>query len=112
MRITDTAHRLNELMSEYGLRQQDLANRTGISKATISHYVKNEREPKQDKIAVISKAFDVDPAWLMGFDVPMKKNKYGSGAADAEIVFLYGKLSDENKKKALDYIQYLLDRQS
>lgn len=72
MKISNTKERLNELMTQYGLKQSDIVKRTGLNKATISYYMSGKREPAQDNIFVIAQAFHVDPAWLMGYDVPMR----------------------------------------
>ena len=38
----------------------------------MSEYIKGLYDPKQDKIYVMAQALNVDPVWLMGFDVPME----------------------------------------
>ena len=66
-------NRLNELLATRGILASDLASKTGISKATISKYTHGQIEAKQDKVALIASAYGIDPAWLMGYDVPMQK---------------------------------------
>ena len=65
------AQRLRELLDHYGIRQTDLAARTGISKSSLSHYLKGDWEGKQDVIYKISSAYGISSAWLMGVDCPM-----------------------------------------
>ena len=65
------AQRLRELLDHYNIRQADLAARTGISKSSLSHYLKGDWEGKQDVIYKISSAYGVSSAWLMGVDCPM-----------------------------------------
>lgn len=65
------AQRLRELLDYYSIRQADLASRTGISKSSLSHYLKGDWEGKQDVIYKISNAYGVSAAWLMGVDCPM-----------------------------------------
>jgi repressor LexA len=55
-----------------GLKQADLVERTGIGKSSISTYIAGAYEPKQKNLHKIAAALDVDPAWLMGLDVPME----------------------------------------
>lgn len=89
MKITDSKHRLEELMEAYDLRPIDIVTKTGISKACMSRYITGERIPKQDKVSIISEAFHVDPAWLMGYDVPMEMTYNKSKAIiDAQITSL------------------------
>ena len=65
------AARLRELLDHYGIRQSDMSERTGISKSSLSHYLKGDWEGKQDVIYKISSAYGVSAAWLMGVDCAM-----------------------------------------
>lgn len=60
------------------MKQVDLVKVTGIGKSSISTYISGEYEPKQKNIYKIAKALDVNEAWLMGYDVPMERNKPAS----------------------------------
>ena len=44
-----------------------------VDKNHISQYINGKAEPRQDKLSILAMALDVDEAWLIGFDVPMKK---------------------------------------
>lgn len=68
-RVTDFAERITELMAELDINQQDICRECNLNKSTISHYVTRKREPRSDKIDIIARAYNVNPAWLMGFDV-------------------------------------------
>ena len=79
MKISTTSQRLNLLMSEQDLKQVDIlkmcqpyCERFGVklSKSHLSQYVSGRAEPMQDKLFILAKAFNVDEAWLMGYDVP------------------------------------------
>lgn len=67
--------RIKKALSVRGMTQSELCERTSIPKSAISEYIKGVYEPKQDRLFVIAQALDVDPVWLMGFDVPMEKGK-------------------------------------
>lgn len=56
----------------YGLSQTDICKATGIASSTLSQYCNGSREPRQKQIALICDAYGINPAWLMGYDVPMK----------------------------------------
>lgn len=75
MSKAEIANRMKEAMKMRKMKQQDLANSTGISKSMISEYCNNRYEPKQTNILKIAKALDVSPTWLMGFDVPIESIK-------------------------------------
>lgn len=51
---------------------KDLADKTGISKASISQYMNGKVKPKADRIYLIAKALNVNEAWLLGYGVPME----------------------------------------
>lgn len=65
--------RIAKALSIRGMRQADLCEKTNIPKSAISQYISGAFEPKQDRVFLISQALNVDPAWLMGFNVPMEK---------------------------------------
>jgi transcriptional regulator with XRE-family HTH domain len=58
-----------------GMKQADLCQITKIPKSAISQYISGAFEPKQDRIYLISKALNVSEAWLMGYDVPMERER-------------------------------------
>lgn len=78
MERKSSAERLNELLNYFNIRQTDLSRRTGIPKSAISMYLKGERSPRQDRISDIAEAYNVNEAWLMGYDVPMRKDNPAS----------------------------------
>ncbi len=66
------SRRLAEAMRIREVTQIDLCRRTGIGKSSISTYLRGDYKAKQDKVDLLSRALGVDPAWLMGYDVPMR----------------------------------------
>lgn len=72
-RSTRCAERIAQALIETNTKQSELCRRTGIPKSAMSQYIKGSFEPKQDRIYKIAEALGVSEAWLMGFDVPMKK---------------------------------------
>lgn len=63
--------RLNEALIYRDMRPVDLAKKTNISESTISQYRSGYAEPKEERLAVIANALDVNPSWLMGLSVSM-----------------------------------------
>lgn len=60
--------RLVERMKELGLRQADLAEKTGISRSLISSYVIGRYEPKDENLQSLAKVLNCDALWLAGYD--------------------------------------------
>lgn len=67
-------YRLKEALSDANMKPIELSEKTGIPKSAISQYMSGYANPKQDRIYLISKALNIDEAWLMGFDVDKKKS--------------------------------------
>ena len=71
--IESCAHRIRKALSIRNMTQSELCRRTKIATSAMSEYLKGLYDPKQDKLYLMSEALNVDPVWLMGFDVPMEK---------------------------------------
>lgn len=83
MKKATTAERLAEYMDLFNVRQVDILNKAKpftekygvkLNKNDLSQYVSGRVEPGQEKVFILSKALNVDPAWIMGLDVPMRKH--------------------------------------
>ena len=68
------ARRLQDALRDKGWSQTDLATEVGLSKGMISLYMSSKSMPESDRLAVIARALEVSPVWLMGANV----NKNGS----------------------------------
>ena len=75
-RIATTSQRLKIAMDMAHKKQADLAELTGLNKATISRYVAGRHEPKADAISSLASALDVAEMWLWGYDVPMERTEF------------------------------------
>lgn len=69
-----TSKRLKQAMNENRLTAQELANKAGIGKASISQYVNGSHAPSNLSAGKLANVLGVDPMWLMGFDVPKNSN--------------------------------------
>ena len=74
--------RIKKALSIRGMKQSEICEKTKIPKSALSEYISGAYEPKQDRLVLIAQALDVDPVWLMGFDVPMEKEKKSSPSED------------------------------
>ena len=82
-KVSTTADRLLYLMQINGLTQGGFLRRcepycqqynVKLGRNAMCQYLQGKVLPKQDKLFIFGKAFNVSEAWLMGFDVPMNKN--------------------------------------
>lgn len=73
--LIDTfANRLRYAIMIKDIKPIELSKKTGISKTNISCYMSGKYEAKQDGVKSLADALEVNPVWLMGYDVPMDKN--------------------------------------
>lgn len=72
--IESCATRIRKALLIRNMKQSELCQKTKIASSAMSEYLSGKYEPKQDKIYLMSEALNVDPVWLMGFDVPMDKD--------------------------------------
>ena len=73
MKYAENAKRLKEAMEKEKITQKELSARTGIRKSSLSQYMNGDHWPDNNlKVGQIANALGVNPAWLMGFDVPMQ----------------------------------------
>ncbi len=70
MKYALTAERIKEAMNDMHITQQELADKSNIGKSSISHYVNGSNEPGNKSAYLMAQVLKVDPAWLMGLDVP------------------------------------------
>ncbi len=100
-----------------------LAEQVGLSKQAISMYLSGARKPKRPTIKVIADALNVNEAWLIGYDVPMKKEVahtsslkellhqieeyFGKNCSDA--LQLYVKLDETDQARITERMTVLLE---
>lgn len=122
--------RLNQLVQEYcGGNQQRFVERTKLNKGAVSQYINGKRAVSNLAASKIGKAFGISPAWVMGFDVPIKPNQYqwtyhkgelerrelcvlslyeDLGWEEFHIMDAYEKFSQEGKNELFSFVEYLI----
>lgn len=116
--MSTASERIKEGMLLRGLKQVDLVEKTGISKGALSSYISGRYVPKQNNTFLIAKALDVNEAWLMGADVPMKREATPTAPTSStdtkgskELTDIYTQLTPHNQRKVLTYSKNLLSTQ-
>ena len=121
------AKRLSQALTENGLKPVYLANKTGIDKSSISHYLAGNYEPKSSKLLRIAEVLNVSETWLMGYDVPKEPRDSLLGLKDSmlftsiqnlannkleeELLVKCTMLNDNNKVKVLEITNMYLREQ-
>lgn len=103
--------------SYFGGSQQTLSEKCGIHKASVSQYVNGKNVPSNLTAKKICDPLGLNPAWLMGFDVPMRiPQDLGSDSGDMsdgrnlyyqEIIPIIKNLPDEKLQKLIEYAKGL-----
>ncbi len=100
------AERLTNIIKENNIDISILANKIGIkSKSTIYRYMNAEMAPKITTVKYLAEIFNVNPVWLMGYDVPMKV----SNNADNKLLDL-SDLSKAEIQEVKNYVDYIKNR--
>ena len=104
-----TAKRLQLALSNMGISQQELADKSGVSKASISQYVNGSHAPGNISAKKMGKVLNVESMWLMGFDVEMRKEISSESAnEDMELVKKFSLLNERDKKVVMSLMDFLL----
>ena len=64
----DFGDRLKELRKEYGLTQQQLAEKLGVSKSVVSFYELKDRAPSPDIVIKLSYIFNTTTDYMLGIE--------------------------------------------
>lgn len=108
-------NRIKKALMIRGMKQSELCRITNIPKSAISQYISGCFEPKQDRIYLIAKTLDISEAWLMGYDVPMdrdKKNlpqdKKDLSEGEKALLELFNRVPEDQQKLVLQMIRAAL----
>lgn len=92
-----TAKRMQLALSNANMIPQELAEKSGVSKSSISQYVNGSHAPSNISSGKIGKVLDVNPLWLMGFDVDMKES-------------IIAESPEEIEKEKFDKYKHIVDK--
>lgn len=92
-------NRIGEALNIRGLKQVDLVEKTGLTKASINNWLKQRWQPKQKALMTMARALDVSEMWLAGYDVPMERP--AAQKKNDELAQLIHKLRKDEKLKEL-----------
>lgn len=116
MKYEEVARRIRSAMNNIGISQQVLADKSGIGKSSISHYVNGNNQPGNKTAYALAQVLNVDPGWLMGLDVPMEPAAPADSVTplqlrsdEGKLLKYYNKLNDFGQSKAMDYLSDLAD---
>ena len=109
-RVATSGERIKELAKILGISYGQMSLKTGIEKSSISNYASGRRLARQDRIHIIAQTYDVSPAWLMGYDVPMRET-----ATTDRLLEYYKKLctlTEQDQEIVFNQIDFLRERKN
>ncbi|GGG21783.1 helix-turn-helix domain-containing protein [Paenibacillus abyssi] len=115
----DIGSHIAELREERGWTQEHLASLLGISRAALSHYEKNRREPDYDTLTKFADLFKVSIDYLVGrtnrptvtLDDPVREFVDQLELSDAEILEKFSltidgqKLTPEEARRFIAFVR-------
>ena len=115
-RVETCSQRIAKALSIKGINQAELCRRANIPKSSLSLYLSGAYEPKQDRLYDMAQALNVDPVWLMGFDVPMEiktpsTDKQELTEGERLMLELFRRIPEDRQPEALELLQVALKMQ-
>ena len=66
-------NRISEALSVRNMKPVELCEKSGVKKASLSHWISQHWQPKQKPLLAMAKVLDVSEMWLAGYNVPMER---------------------------------------
>lgn len=66
-------NRIEVALKLKGMKAVELCEKANISKSSLSHWMKQHWQPKQNALMAMARALDVSEMWLAGYDVDIKR---------------------------------------
>lgn len=104
MKYELTSKRLIKAMNDKDIMPIELARASGVSKASISHYMTGLHAPSNIAAGKLAKVLEVSPVWLMGFNIDPVDDY------DKKMKELAEQLTDKQKGELMDYAEYLVSK--
>lgn len=73
--MEEIQNRIKEALSLRGMKQVELAEKSGLNQQKINPWINQRWQPKQDSLYKMAKVLDVSELWLAGYDVAMERPK-------------------------------------
>lgn len=103
-----SAERLKYAMNLMGVKASELSRVTGVKTSSISQYLSGKYVPNQVNAYKMANFLCVNPAWLIGLDVPMVENTSDStNKTYQDLLDLIKDYNNEELKQVLDHAQYV-----
>ena len=103
-------NRIEEALRLRGIKQVELVEKTGIKKASVSSWINQRWQPKQESLLKMARALEVSEMWLAGYDVPMERAPEQI-KADQLTALIHQLRGNDNLIRLMTYAVKLTDKQ-
>lgn len=102
--------RIKTLREENNLTQTELAEIVGVTKTTVSRWETGDIATlKFDVLEILSKRFQVNPAWILGYEVQRNILSKEGETAKAELERAIHLMDEEQLRKTLAFVnEYII----
>lgn len=108
-KVSTSQKRIAEMMKVFNITQSDIVRKTKIPKSTLSNYLSGKRTPDQEHLSLLSDPYGINPAWLMGYDVPMELRHNHTDAKNEIIIEIEKRgLSEEQMDRVMHFVDLFL----
>lgn len=115
-KVSNFKNRLLQSIAESGLSQIEIAEKAGISKSLLNKYIKGVSEAGNHKLLLLANALNVNPLWLMGYDVEkykMPESQKNDDAKDPliqQILNVCNEASEDELKMILRVVKSMVNK--
>ena len=116
-RVETCGQRIAKALDIKGMKQAELCRLGKVPKSSLSLYLSGAYEPRQDRLHDMALALNVSEAWLMGYDVPMEREKKPPSdikeltEGERMLLDLFNRVPEDKQKLVLDMIRLALGNQ-
>lgn len=105
--------RLEKALSIRNVSQSELARKLNIHRATVNNYITGKHEPNRDRIDEIAKILNINPTWLLGYDVDIEKDDKNEEFTPKFKILArnFEKLDEKNKNTILKMIEVMIEEE-
>lgn len=110
------SQRLREAREKAGLKQIEASKLLGISNGTLSGYEREYRDPDTDTLHKMADLYGVSVDWLLGKPAhssrPSRNDFHPEEMSEQDALMFnnWKQMTEEEKKEALNVIQYVLSK--
>ena len=104
-RLEITSCRFKDILNRKKVSQQDLADISGVNKASISQYLHGKNIPSSISAVKMARVLRCRPEWLMGFDVSEEPDIPAVPHGTAELIELYSRVDATTQQAVINLLR-------